>query len=337
MKDYVTISGMPGSPYTRKMLAVMRYRRIPHRMIIRGSPEDAGTPTPRVPIVPVLIFPGESESRVDSTPLIRELERAWPGRQVVPLDPALAFLDALIEDFADEWLTKAMFHYRWAYQEDVEQAAAILPRWAGAILPEADLQAEGRSFAERQIERLWVVGSNETTRPIIEASYARTLGILDRCLTGRRFLLGNRPGAGDFAVYGQLTQLALFDPTPMALSIRQAPRVVAWTQMVDDLSGLEVDSADFELPETLAPPVHELLTETGRVYAPFLLANASAVEAGSEQVECEIDKQRWSQKPFPYQARCLKVLRERYALLDQGDRERVNRVLDGTGCELLFD
>lgn len=337
MNDYVTISGMPGSPYTRKMLAVMRYRRIPHRMIIRGSPEDAETPTPRVPIVPVMILPGDDESRTDSTPLIRVLERIWQDRQVIPHDPALAFLDALIEDFADEWLTKAMFHYRWAYQHDAEQAAAILPRWAGAIFPEEVLQATGKSFAEHQIERLWVVGSNEITSPIIEASYARTLAILDRCLTGRRFILGNRPGACDFAIYGQLTQLALFDPTPMALSIQQAPRVVAWTQMVDDLSGLAVNRADFEVPETLAPSVHDLLSEIGRVYAPFLLANASAVESGSVRVECQIDKQRWSQKPFPYQAKCLSVLRQHYAGLDHSDRSRVCGVLDGTGCEQLFD
>ena len=41
-------------------------------------------------------------------------------------------------------------------------------------------------------------------------------------LRQHRFLMGARPGASDFAVYGQLTQLAHFDPTPMALAVSLA-------------------------------------------------------------------------------------------------------------------
>lgn len=336
MEDAVRVSGAPGSPYTRKMLAVLRYRRIPHYTVTRGAPEDAATPEPKVPIIPVLVFPGESEARVDSTPLIAALEEAWPQRRVVPEDPATAFLDALIEDFGDEWLTKAMFHYRWYYQADIDRAAAVLPRWRGTTLPEETLAEMGKQFAERQIGRLWVVGSNDVTAPIIEASYERTLGILDRCLTGRRFLLGARPGAGDFGVFGQLTQLCLFDPTPSAVAERVAPRIVAWTQLVDDLSGVEVDDDGFDTPEAMPDAVRELFGEIGRVYAPFLLANAAALESGAEQVACEIDGAQWVQQPFPYQGKCLALLRQGFARLDTGDRAWVMGVLDGTGCEALF-
>ena len=68
---------------------------------------------------------------VDSTPIIRRLEEEWEGRSLIPTDPAIAFLDELIEDYADEWLTKAMFHYRWAYAEDIDRAARVLPCWRG--------------------------------------------------------------------------------------------------------------------------------------------------------------------------------------------------------------
>jgi hypothetical protein len=37
----------------------------------------------------------------------------YPGRRVLPEDPALALIDYLIEGFGDERCTKYMSHYRW--------------------------------------------------------------------------------------------------------------------------------------------------------------------------------------------------------------------------------
>src|SRR5262249_37653661 len=151
-------------------------------------------------------------ARTDSTPLIRELETRHPGRSVIPPDAVLAFIDALLEDYADEWLTKAMFHYRWAFRADIANAAAILPRWFRTNQPEGEAVAAGTAFAERQIARLAVVGSNATTAPVIEDGYRRLLQLLDAHLTQARFVLGDRPAASDFALFGQLTQLVGFDP-----------------------------------------------------------------------------------------------------------------------------
>ena len=78
------------------------------------------------------------------------------------------------------------------------------------------------------------------------------------------------------------------------------------------------------------------LGEVGRFHAPFLLANADAVERGAERVETEIDGRPWVQKPFPYQKKCLGWLRESHAKLDSDARKTVAEQLDGTGCEALF-
>ena len=336
----ITIVGMPGSPYSRKLRAVLRYRRIPHIWVLSRSPEGRGLPQPKVQLLPQLVGPtspgGALEARVDSTPLLRELERDFAGRGVVAPDPAIAFLDSLLEDYADEWLTKAMFHYRWAYPADVARASAILPRWGRPNQPEAEAVAMGEMVAKRQIDRLWVVGSNETTGPLIEASYRRLLALLDARLTESRFVMGARPGASDFALYGQLTQLVGFDPTPSAIALETAPRVVAWVDVVDDLSGIEVPEAGWITRDALPSTFRALLAEAGRVYAPFLLANADALARGAERVECTIDGRRWTQKPFPYQGKCLEWLRADHARLSAVDRRAVDESLAGTGLERLF-
>jgi glutathione S-transferase len=332
--------GAYGSPYSRKMRAVLRYRRIPFRWIRRGAPEDVGVPPVPVALIPVLVFPGAEgapdEAMIDSTPQIRRLETLYAERGVVPRDPALAYLDALIEDYGDEWLTKAMFHYRWSYAPDIEKASRVLPLERQIGLCGESFEQAARAFAERQIGRLGVVGSNETTQPVIEESYRRLLRLLDAHLQQAPFLMGGRPGAGDFGLQGQLSQLALFDPTSVEVAEREAPRVIAWLTQLEDLSWLEPVDDDWLPRSAAADLLRPLLAEIGRVYAPFLLANAAAVERGAAQVECQIDGRTWTQAPFGYQAKCLRWLREGRSELGPADRAFVDDVLAGTGCEALL-
>jgi glutathione S-transferase len=333
------IVGAPGSPYSRKLRAALRYRRIPHAWILRGSPEARDLPRPRVELLPQLVLPGPDgrpEARVDSTPLLRALEQLEPGRSLIPPDPVLAFLDALLEDYADEWLTKAMFHYRWAFAPDVARAAAILPRWFRTDQPESEAREAGRRFAARQVGRLAVVGSSAATAPLIEESYRRLLRLLDAHLARTRFVWGGRPAAADFGLYGQLTQLTGFDPTPAAIALETAPRVVAWVDVVEDLSGLEPTDADWTPRDAIPETLRALLAESGRVYAPFLLANAAALARGAERVECEIDGRPWVQQPFPYQAKCLAWLREAREALAPAERRAADASLAGTGWERVF-
>ncbi|MBB83360.1 MAG: glutathione S-transferase [Deltaproteobacteria bacterium] len=333
------ILGAVGSPYTRKLRAVCRYRRLPHVFIQNGNPESRGLPKPKVELMPQLILEedGERKAMTDTTPLIRRLEESYPNeRSVIPDDPALAFLDALVEDYGDEWITKAMFHYRWAYAADIDKAGAILPRWSMSQQPDEKLEGLKQLFSKRQIDRLWVVGSNEKTGPIIEASYERFLGAMENHLREHRFVLGNRPGSGDFGLYGQLTQLALFDPTPMETTLRISARTYAWAELVEDLSGLEPVATDWFARDGLPDTFRALLAEIGRVYPPFLLANAEALATGAEKVECEIDGEAYTQKPFPYQGKCLEWLRSDYAALSDSDRTFIDDTIAGTGLERLF-
>ena len=336
----IALRGAPGSPYTRKMLALLRYRRIPYRFLVGGlGAIDEDLPKAKVELLPTFYLEdenGELEAVVDSTPIIRRLEAEALGRSAVPSDPALAFLNYLLEDYADEWLTKAMFHYRWHYAPDIELAGEILPRWRELTSSDERIAPRAQFIRERQIGRLHVVGSNATTAPVIEESYKRFLRCLDACIQDGPFLFGQRPASADFGLFGQLTQLATFDPTPARLTESAAPRVVAWVHTTEDLSGLEPKDDDWIDPAALPSSLRALLEEAGATYAPALLANAKAIDAGAEQVETTIDGRPWVQKPFPYQAKCLQWVRQEHARLDGAARATVDAALEGTGCEALF-
>lgn len=122
----------------------------------------------------------------------------------------------------------------------------------------------------------------------------------------------------------------------MALTHARAQRVAAWVLLMEDLSGEEPTPGDWFKPEALPPTLTAILAEAGRTYAPLLLANAAAVQAGAEEVHAEIDGHPWVMQPFVYQAKCLAWLREEYAALSEKDRARVDAALAGTGCEALF-
>ena len=334
------ILGAPGSPYSRKLRSVFRYRRIPFTWANRNSKEDVNTPKVLVNLLPVLVIPGEngdySEAKIDSTPIIRFLEAEQSDRSVIPADPVMAFIDYLIEDYADEWLTKAMFHFRWAHKRNVDFAGSILPRWTLNQLSDEEIEPLSKNISERQIERLRYVGSNETTGEFIEESYQNFIELLSNHLVGRRFVLGDRPGSSDFGIFGQLTQLAQTDPTCRDLTLDVAPRVFAWCDNVEDLSGLEPKESDWIESDQIPGTLSEIFKEIGRTYAPFLLANAEAVAEGKEEWESEIDGKLWKQMPFVYQAKCLAWIREEFGKLDDEQKAKILQILEGSGCEVLI-
>jgi hypothetical protein len=181
-----------------------------------------------------------------------------------------------------------------------------------------------------------VVGSNDTTATVIDASYRRFLTAMENHLGNQKYMLGNRPAAGDFGLYGQLSQLVGFDPTPREIAHEVSPRTVAWVDLMRDQSGLEPTEHDWvslaDQPESL----RSLLKEIGRMYAPAQLANARAVQAGDKTWAAEIDGAPWAQQTFPYQAKCLRWTNERYRALSNADRVSVDALIEGTGIETML-
>ena len=337
----IPIAGVPASPYSRKMIALLRYRRIPY--VVKWGDPNAFTKkfdieAPKPTLLPVFIFDvdGQMQAICDSTPILRHLEKEFPSRGVIPTDPKLDFLNYLLEDFGDEWVTKYMFHYRWHFKEDIDNAGTILP-----LLHDVSLEDEAHNsfkeyISDLQTSRLWVVGSNEITAPIIEASYKRFLKEFEKCLSSQPFLFGSRPSSADYAIYGQLSQLIGFDPTSRAIAYEISPRVIAWLDLIEDMSGLEPENQDWLSFSDSKQSLEGIFKEIGKVYLPALLANARAVNDNSPTWKTTIDGADWEQKSFPYQAKCLKWINEEFHNLNQNDQDEIMEFFAETGCSKLI-
>lgn len=323
-----TIYGGLGSPYSMKMRAVLRYRRLPYIWRQMEMGDDRVFKNVKAPVIPVIQYP-DGTWHNDSTPMIFELERAHHERSIVPDDAGCAFLAYLLEDFADEWGTKAMFHYRWYRERDQEQ----MSEW----LAFDRLKGKGRQtildaaamFRARQVGRMALVGCTPANAATIEESARMILALFEAHVTEEKFLFGARPSLADFGWFGQLSQLAV-DPTPQDLMRAEFPFTYRWLMNLDDASGVEGEWGDPFVPPPAA--VTGLLKLAGEIYFPFLIANAEAVAKGAETFTVTLRGRPYSQGAFKYQTKCLAELRAAYAKLVAATKLRIDPILAEAGC-----
>ena len=265
-------------------------------------------------LLPKIVFPDGSVMN-DSTMLIERLEREYVGRSVLPHVDGLRFICSLLEDFADEFITKCMYHYRWVHDPDFAAYGIAMQQSIGPSIPDEVADKVARAIKERQVGRLKVVGSTAETGPIIEEFYLGFLAALEaHFASGHMFLLGSRPSAADFAVLGQIHPMIALDPETSRRTREAAPRVCAWYTYCVDLSGYAVIDEEAGWLTSVPPTLLRILEMVEVYYLPFLVANAKALENGAKEFEYTIKGNRpWKQPAFKYQGKCLQALQKQYA------------------------
>ncbi len=327
MSDKYRIFGAELSPYSVKTRSYYRYKGIPHEWITRS----AGTMAEyqkyaRLPIIPAVATP-EDEGLQDSTPILEAMEAKFPEPATHPPTAALKFLSELLEEFGDEWGNKWMFHYRWAAEADQRSAAE---RLVVAMMPDAspeDRAPMADQIRERMVGRVGVVGSNEHTAPIIEASFANGIELLEKHLAARPYLFGGRPCFADFGLWGQVYN-AWTDPTCGPI-LNEKLAIRAWIDRMLDPKA----EGDFESWDSLAPTLEPLLQQEVRPFLVWASAIADAIGSGADQMTVDLDGKTWSQSvggPQKYHAKSLKEIRRKYGdVSSDGD---LRDILERTGC-----
>jgi len=332
----VTVYGGYGSPYTRKVEAALRYKRVPFIRKdlmpgnITGDWDKLRLSHIKAKVIPVVQFP-DGSARNDSTPLLQELDERYPERKILPANQGARFLSLVLEDMFDEWGTKVMFGTRW--QMPVDQVWT--GRWLGLDFmmgkgtPLEQVREFGEEFGSRQLSRMHMVGCKD--KATVDRSFQYFASTLDSHLEkGSMFITGPTPTVADFALYGQFSQL-LADCSPDRLIREQFPSVWAWIRKFEDLSGEE--GAAFADQDCLL----NFFRFAGHTYFPFLQANRDAVAKGEKDLQVEIMGDIVHRQPaFKYQDKCFKTLQSEYSKLSGADVTVVDSILKETNTIHYF-
>ena len=272
MKYELIISA--ASPYSSKILALMGYIEVDHRVRIQNG-MTRYTVARRLTgqtMVPVLRKGRWAIN--DSTEIARYLIRDSPKPTLPPGEgTGLAWL---LEDFADEWITRWVIHSRWSHREDAREVSELIGRELTGVVPVGS-RAVGEQAARFLRGRLKSWGVREENEAALERSGARLLRALEDLLSsGPSYLFGFYPTVTDFAFYGPLIQYRR-DPTGRQV-LRGYPAVSRYLDRLDAMASrppaVKIDQHQVRRNlEELQP----LLGEALGSYWPVLMENYRAL------------------------------------------------------------
>lgn len=325
MSNGYRVIGSEESPFSVKVRAYLRYKRLPHTWLDRTQAGELFSRHARLPLIP-LVVTADDRGLQDSTLIIQSIEADQPEPSIHPPDAIARFISVLLEEFADEWGNKWLVHYRWAREVDRLACSQRLALIANPDLRGAELEASAREIRDRMTNPVWFTGFAPQTGQQIEDSFKDALALLEPHLAAFPYLFGGRPAFADFALWGQLNG-AQRDPTPRGIVEIQAPHTVAWLARMQQAEALGA----FETWEKLAPTLEPLVVDqVGGLFLPWSAANAEAIEAGRTSVSVQLRGASWEAPPERDSADSLRALRHAYAVV--ANNSELETVLARSGC-----
>lgn len=286
------IYGADPSYFTRMVEAAMRYMRVPHQSLPK-SPDvlqrleaRAGTH-----LIPVVETP-EGWVIHDSTYITQLLDMRFPDRAVIPHTPVQRILCRVLDDWIDEWFTRAALHLRWIEDGAAREAALLIARdYAGAprdraLTPEEQSSVEGVAgfILPWGRKAMGVMSAGPDHQTMVRDEFARFITLLEAHYAALPGLFGERLSLADLSLLGAMKAHFATDSLARSFVASHAPGLLTWTDISwDRQCGAENWLAHDAVPPTLEP-LFALMREG---YGQFLPANRKAVETGAKWVEFE--------------------------------------------------
>jgi glutathione S-transferase len=177
--------------------------------------------------MPVLEIDGERF--IDSSFILRHLDKLHPEPQLLAEDPATAAGQRQLEDWSDESLYWLLMALRWS-----EKNAAATARQITAGLP-ALMRPVAKVMLSRQItEMTKQQGFGRFAQPILVRELGGRLDDLVLMLGKRSFFFADRPSVADLAIACQL-RMACSGPTPDAEAcVADRPALADYQKRVEE-------------------------------------------------------------------------------------------------------
>lgn len=327
------LHGMLMSPFSMKLRAYLRYRRIPFQWCNNLGADEVARTKVKTYMIPVIEYPdGTFEN--DSTPIIDKFEASISQRRTEPENEADAFLAYFIEDFADEWLLWPFFMHRWRLEVDQKHNSQwiLYEGLQGNILND-NFKAMTEFWAARQIDNVKLICGSPDYDDMLDDSLQDFLDIMERTVTKGLFFFGSRPSRAEIGIYGILSQ-EIQDLSASAFMRERYSFTTRWVSIIDDLSGVEGEweSLSTDADKLMSSPVAEILKLSGKYHLPMLVANAAALEKGEETLSFDIDGTTFTRTAHDRHSFCLPALRKRYAELSGESKAALKSVLAESGC-----
>lgn len=300
--------GAETSAYSTKMRSYLKYKGVAFDWTPRTQEsEDELKRVARFPTLPILVT-ASGFAVHDTTPMMEALEADSPEPSATPADPALGFLACVLEEYADAWLAKTVFHYRWTRKKDQRLAAArAIEDYYTVSAPENRKAAEDLAL-ETMTGQLKTMQLDGELGDVLEKSFKRFVKLLDEHLRKHLFIFGERPSMADFAIAGQLIQM-MKDPTPAKIIEKDGAFVAKWCEFMSAPTASGPFAALDDLKETLAPLFQD---DLALFFLPWAAENLESSLAGAETFTVTLGKDAVSMTPLRSAARSFRELRRKF-------------------------